>query len=197
MTNSTVRTIMFRTMSAKLPTNLEYALLGLLHQMPQSGYDLRKIFATTAMSNYSSSPGAIYPALKRLESRGLIKGEIDDAKELRPRKLFTPTPEGQAIFRQWLQADFSVEDVARRLDQLMLKFAFHSVLDDLDESHRFLISLADGLDASVASLEAQRKLFPDQMPIQPRLALDFGIEQTRAAARWARKAAKQLAEKNS
>ena len=46
---------MLRIMNAKPPTNLEYALLGLLHQMPQSGYDLRKIFATTAMGKIITS----------------------------------------------------------------------------------------------------------------------------------------------
>ena len=30
-------------MTARTPTTLEYALLGLLHQQPQSGYDLRTI----------------------------------------------------------------------------------------------------------------------------------------------------------
>jgi len=184
-------------MKAQIPTNLEYALLGLLHQHPQSGYDLRKIFATTALGNYSSSPGAIYPALKRLETRGLISGEIDDAKELRPRKLFSPTTEGLAIFRSWLQEDFSAEDVGRRLDNLMLKFAFHSVLDDQAASHEFLLALAAGLDTYVEELEAQLEMIPEQAPLQPRLALDAGIEQTRAAARWAHKAARQFKEAKS
>jgi len=55
---------------------LGYALLGLIHQKPSSGYDLRKTFAETAMGNYSDSPGAIYPALERLESQGLVRGVI-------------------------------------------------------------------------------------------------------------------------
>jgi DNA-binding PadR family transcriptional regulator len=70
------------------PTPLEYAVLGLLHQSEQSGYDLRKVFAATALGNYSSSPGTVYPALKRLEKRGLVGGRIDDRTFLRPRKVF-------------------------------------------------------------------------------------------------------------
>lgn len=181
-------------MRERSPTRLEYALLGLLHQQPQSGYDLRKVFSTTALGNYSSSPGAIYPALKRLEARGLVSGEIDDANELRPRKLFSPTPEGRAVFRDWLEAEFSNEDVERRFDTLMLKFAFHWILQDPSASRAFLLALADGLDATLESLEAQRKMFPQQTPLQPRLALGAGIEQTRAAARWARGAANEFKE---
>ena len=46
---------------------LGFALLGLLHQKSASGYDLRKIFASTAMGTFSDSPGAIYPTLTMLE----------------------------------------------------------------------------------------------------------------------------------
>ena len=187
---------MRRTMSTRPPTNLEYALLGLLHQQPQSGYDLRKIFATTALGNYSSSPGAIYPALRRLEARGLIDGEIDSTTEMRPRKVFSPSDSGRVLFRDWLKADVTTDDVSRRLDDVMLRLAFHSVLDDLEATRAFLSTLADELDRYVTDLEAQRQLFPEQTPIQPRLALDAGIQQTRALARWARRSLKQLETKN-
>ena len=135
-----------RTMRAKEPTSLEYALLGLLHQHPQSGYDLRKIFATTALGNYSSSPGAIYPALKRLEQRELIGGTIDDTRSLRPKKIFRPTADGYEIFRRWLLQEISIDDVGRRFDELMLRFAFHAVLADPGASRNFLLRLARGIE---------------------------------------------------
>lgn len=179
-------------MTRRPPTNLEYALLGLLYQRPQAGYDLRKIFADTAMGNYSSSPGAIYPALQRLEARGLIEGEIDDANELRPRRVFSPSSEGRAVFREWLREGVGDADVGRQLDVLMLRLAFHSILDDLDATRAFVAELAERLDRHLADLVAQRKLFSEDTPIQPRLALDFGIAGAQAAVRWARRALKQL-----
>ncbi|NIP16888.1 MAG: hypothetical protein GWM87_01035, partial [Xanthomonadales bacterium] len=39
-------------------TVLEFALMGLVHQEPRSGYELKKIFETTPMAHCSSSPGA-------------------------------------------------------------------------------------------------------------------------------------------
>lgn len=175
-------------MGRRPPTNLEYALLGLLHQSPSSGYDLRKIFETTALGNYSSSPGAIYPALKRLEERGLIEGEVDRARTLRPRKLFRPTGEGSRAFQHWLVQEITHDDVSRGVDELMLRFAFHWVLEDRRETRRFLVSLASGIEAYIEELEQQRKLFPEAAPIEPRLALEAGIEQYRACVRWARRA---------
>src|ERR1700675_3621423 len=86
----------FRTMANS--STLEMALLGLLGQKPQSGYDLRKTFATTAMRHYSDSPGSIYPALRRLESRGLIaSASADDgrAPDARRRQEFALTQAGK------------------------------------------------------------------------------------------------------
>jgi DNA-binding PadR family transcriptional regulator len=81
-------------MTKRTPTALEYALLGLVQQHPQSGYDLRKVFETTALGSYSGSPGAIYPALRRLERKGLVEGEVDSTKALRPKKVFHVTEAG-------------------------------------------------------------------------------------------------------
>jgi hypothetical protein len=70
----------------------------------------------------------------------------------------------------------------------MLRFAFHPVVEDPGASRNFLLKLARGVEAYVEELEAQLLLFPKEAPIEPRLALEAGIEQYRSAARWARKA---------
>jgi DNA-binding PadR family transcriptional regulator len=187
LTNNTHSTIMVSIMPAP-PTTLGFALLGLLHQAPQSGYDLRKVFAETALGNYSSSPGAIYPALARLERAGLIESRVERAQSLRPKKVYQPTGKGTAALRRWLSQDLAREDAERRLDEVMLRFAFHWLLDAPAQTRRLLGALVDHLDAVVHDLKRQRTLFPPQTPIHPRLAMESGIEQYLASARWARKA---------
>ncbi len=71
-------------------TPLGYALLGLVRLRPRSGYDLRRVFESTPMAYFSSSPGAIYPALGRLERGGLIAGKVDGRQPLRPRPCLRP-----------------------------------------------------------------------------------------------------------
>ncbi|HLT90405.1 MAG TPA: PadR family transcriptional regulator [Woeseiaceae bacterium] len=176
------------------PTTLEFAILGLLSSAPQSGYDLMHVFETTAIGNYSSSPGAIYPALKRLEKKGLIDGVVDDSQALRPKKVFRPTASGRQALRRWLRAGITRDDVQRRLDELLLKFAFHSLLD-ARASRDFLARLAAAIDDYVAGLKEQRKLFPDDGPPHGRMAFEFGIEQYRACARWARRALQHFEER--
>ena len=72
------------------PSTLGYALLGLLHQAPQAGYDLRKTFVSTPMAAFSDSPGAIYPALRRLAGQGWI-APVEPARGGRRRRLYAPT----------------------------------------------------------------------------------------------------------
>ncbi len=55
------------------PTLLDYAILGLIQNQPLSGYAIRKLFEETALGNYSSSPGTIYPALSRLQKFDLVE----------------------------------------------------------------------------------------------------------------------------
>lgn len=177
------------------PTDLGFAILGLVHQGPMSGYDLRKVFAETALGSYSSSPGAIYPALARLEKQGLIIGKEDRSKSLRPRKLYWPSATGKKVLRAWLSKEVTREDVSRHHDELMLRFAFHAVLNDDKVTRRFLMDFSRELKGCLSDLKSQRQLMPETTPIQTRLALEAGIEQVGASARWASKALRHFQDK--
>jgi DNA-binding PadR family transcriptional regulator len=169
-------------------TTLGHALLGLLHQQPQSGYDLRKVFETTPMGHFSSSPGAIYPALKRLQQRALIEGEIDQTQSLRPREVFRPTAAGSQTFRDWLGRDIVPDDVIWNMDELMLRFAFHSFLESKEATRVFLSDFLRAVEGYVKELRGQLKAMPETAQIHGKLALSSGVEQYQAHCRWARKA---------
>ena len=113
-----------------------------------SGYDLRKVFAETALGNYSSSPGAIYPALARLEKEGLVIGKEDRSTSLRPRKIYRPSADGRKVFKAWLSREVTRDDINRNYDELMLRFAFHDALGDRKATRRFLRELADDENTS-------------------------------------------------
>jgi DNA-binding PadR family transcriptional regulator len=176
------------------PTTLEFAILGLLALEPRSGYDLLNVFKTTAIGNYSSSPGAIYPALGRLEKRGLVDGAVDNTQALRPKRIFRPTAKGDDVLRRWLGGEITKNDVRRHLDQLMLRFAFHSMLE-VEASRAFLRSLARKVGEYVAELQEQREMFPDDAPPHGRMAFDLGLEHYRVCGRWAQRALRHFEEK--
>src|SRR5258708_32739992 len=104
-------------------STLAFALLGLIWQEPRSGYDLRKFFSSTPMISFSDSPGAIYPALRRMEQRGLVRGHIEKERKSRRRKVFQLTALGRAEFKRWQAQPVTRTDGIRNLDGLMLRFA--------------------------------------------------------------------------
>jgi len=167
---------------------LAYALLGLLHQQPRSGYDLRKIFANTPMGTFSDSPGAIYPALQRLEKRGLVSSWVHASSGLRQRRLFRPTSSGKRAFKAWQTRGISSDDVIHRVDELMLRFSFMDQTAGSVQAMRFLSALVKELAAYIPNLRRFLKVQGPSMPLSGRLALESGIRGYETLLDWARSA---------
>lgn len=171
----------------KIPL-LGYALLGLLTAESSSGYDLRKFFANTAMGTFSDSPGAIYPALERLESRGLIRGEIEQRGGLRRRKMFRPTASGTRELKKWLGQPVTRDGVVCGMGELMLRFSFMDGVLGSDASVTFLRALERELNAYVPVLRKYLAAHKAQMPLSGALALESGILGYESHAEWAKSA---------
>jgi DNA-binding PadR family transcriptional regulator len=169
------------------PATLECVLLGLLDQAPRSGYDLRKVFTGTPLKRFSDSPGAIYPALRRLERRGFIAGENARPESGRRRRAFRLTTAGRRAFLEWLRMPPTREDVTWRLDDLKPRFAFMSQGLSHAEIGAFLERLASEIDGYVAELE-RYGAHVGPMALTARLAFEGGVDEYRACARWAREA---------
>lgn len=170
------------------PSTLGYALLGLLREQPSSGYDLRKTFSLTPLVTFSDSPGAIYPALRRLEEGGLIRGTIEDGSGLRRRKIFSLTAAGIAELRKWLNQPVVREDVARGGEELMLRFAFMDGVVGKVGAARFLKSLERELISYVSTLRDYLVEHRKEMPLSGRLALESGIRGYETRVAWTRDA---------
>jgi PadR family transcriptional regulator AphA len=176
---STSSTIMSAT---KIPA-LGYALLGLL-QKPSSGYDLRKVFSSTSMKTYSDSPGAIYPALGRLEKLGLIRGTIEEGSGMRRRQVFWLTPKGLDELKQWITRPVTREDMVRGSQEIILRFAFCETAVGAAAAVDLLRSLESALTAYVTDLHQELQAFPPAMPMSGRLAFESGIRGTQCFLEW-------------
>jgi DNA-binding PadR family transcriptional regulator len=167
---------------------LAYALLGLLQQQPRSGYDLRKIFANTPMGTFSDSPGAIYPALQRLDKRGLVSARVHPSRGIRRRRLYRPTSSGKRAFKAWQTKSIARDDVVHRADELMLRFSFMDETAGSAQAIRFLKALAKELAAYVPDLRKFLKAQGSSMPLSGRLALESGIRGYETLLEWTRSA---------
>jgi DNA-binding PadR family transcriptional regulator len=162
-------------------TPLGFALLGLIRDEPRSGYALRKVFETTPMGSYSSSPGSIYPALESLSKAGLVEAHAE-ASNARGKGPFYLTPKGAAVFEDWLRSPVEASD----LSQAMLRFAFLHGHPDRSLTRAFLASFGAAAGAQAASLAQFIASEAGQaMHVQARVAVEHGRRQLDASAAWA------------
>ncbi len=170
-------------------TPLNYALLGLIRGEARSGYALRRVFETTPMGNYSSSPGSIYPALKGLTARGLIASL--PAKS--GKNVFTITSAGLEALEAWLAMPVTGEDMGRNMDAVMLRFALLQDHADPQLTFAFLASFEAAARDGVRTLEAFiAGDFWRSMPLQSQLAVGYGLATCKSRADWAADAHHQL-----
>ena len=173
-------------------STLSLAILGLISQNPLTGYDLRKVFATTPMGHFSSSPGAIYPALRRIEEAGWIRGVAAEGQTRRQRVVYGITARGLKVLKEHLSRPVASEDIVWHMDDLMLRFAFMDGIVGRERTVRFLQDFASRIDAHVADLQRYFESAKSILPACGRLAMENGIQGYEMNAQWARRAIGQL-----
>src|SRR3984885_15811933 len=80
----------------------EQVLLGVFSSESRSGYGLKKMFNSSPSSVYQPSPGALYPALRRLEARGLLRSRTTESRGRREQRMYFVTDAGRAVPGDWL-----------------------------------------------------------------------------------------------
>ncbi|MCP4978080.1 MAG: PadR family transcriptional regulator [Maribacter sp.] len=166
-------------------TSLDYAILGLIQQEPLSGYGIRKQFETTAIGNYSSSPGAVYPALDRLQKLGLV---VKSLLENQKKEKFRCTPKGIDTLKIWLLQPVEINDVAKNVDVLLLKFAFMDTLLTKEQKLEYLTSFQKQLKIYIEQLKAFHSEEGSSLPLNGRLAFEHGLAGYSTTYKWCKNA---------
>ena len=169
-------------------TPFEHILIGLVCLSPASGYDLKRIFAATPMGVYQPSSGSLYPALRRLEAKGLVKARDGTGESARHRRVYEPTQSGRAAHATWLRTPVEVSTVARDLGLHLMRFVMMEHASSREEVLSFLGNLEDALAAFTAGLERYAGATAQLDDRHPGLALDHGLAVHRASLRWTRRA---------
>lgn len=170
-------------MSDRTLTILEYALLGLLDRRPGSGYDVARLFASTPMAHFSSSPGAIYPALLRLERAGLIAGRLDSPTGTRARRVYTLTERGRTALTTWLRQPVTRQELVRDGRAPILRFSFAEGHLSRGELLGYLESFRREVAAYLEEVGRFRAGMGNVTPHQ-HLALDHGIRAYEGQLTW-------------
>jgi DNA-binding PadR family transcriptional regulator len=179
-------------MAGRQLTEFEQVLLGLIAAAPSAGYDLKIHFAATPLGIYQPSSGALYPALRRLESRGLLRTDRGDVGQSRPRFVYHITDQGRAAHAAWVRRPVNPATVAADMPMHLMRFVMMERLLTRAEVLAFLASLRDALAAFLDGLEryAAAEAFEDR---HPPLALDHGISAYVASLAWTKRTINVLA----
>jgi DNA-binding PadR family transcriptional regulator len=165
-------------------TTLDYALLGLLDASPMSGYDVHKIFETTPLAHFSSSPGVVYPALKRLERRGLLSSRLDRRTEARPRRVYSLRKAGESALQEWLHQQVTAEELVRNSGAPLLRFSLMGGRVSRREVIAYLRGYREVVRAYLAELDGYSEGLRGAANLHHRLSLEHGIAGYRSQLRW-------------
>ena len=165
-------------------TDFEQVLLGVIADEPRSGYGLKKMFSSSPASVYQPSPGALYPALRRLEQRGLLHAEEQVSRGRRALRLYQVTEAGLAVCLEWLRQPVVPETVGADLGQHLMRF---SLMENYLERAE-VADLGDALDGFVRGMEQFAASRQGTLREHALLALEHGIAIHRASLEWVRSA---------
>ncbi|MGA1848332.1 MAG: PadR family transcriptional regulator [Thermoplasmatota archaeon] len=71
---------------------------------PMYGYQIAKQMEVGNMTNVQLKQGTIYPVLRTMEKKGLLKSEIKASESGPPRKYYKITKKGQDKLEVWVMA---------------------------------------------------------------------------------------------
>ena len=173
-------------------TTMEYALLGLIGRAPMAGYDVHKVFATTPLAHFSSSPGAIYPALRRLARAGLLRARLDRTVEARPRRVYALTAAGEKALEVWLRQPVTREELIRGGGAPILRFALAEGRLSKADVLAYLRSYRKAVQSYLEELYTHRERISRSGPLHARLALELGIGGFESELSWVKSAAEKI-----
>ena len=160
-------------------TTLDFAILGLLLSGDKTAYAIRMIFKTTAMGNYSSSPGSIYPSTNKLKKLALIEQVSEKSGQL------AITEAGKHQVKSWLNEPITEDMIAKSSEILILKFAFMDHLVSRQDKLVFLRSFLEGSKSYLTNLELyHQSASEEELPLHGRLSFEFGMATLKTQINW-------------
>jgi PadR family transcriptional regulator, regulatory protein AphA len=167
-------------------------ILGMLELGARTGYEIKQVVDFSTRFFWSASYGQIYPQLRELEERGLVKGRPDPRGGVK-RTSYTLTKRGRQALREWLTDRESYTFELR--DEGLLRFFFGDLLprDDVVANLRARQAFCDFvLESFQRMAPGARTGFFEESQLYPYLALDYGIEFMQWMRDWCERTAARV-----
>ena len=106
---------------------IEYALLGFLNRMPQTGYDLKKHLAGSSSMDWLDGNNQIYEALVKLRKEGLVDCEENRGTSCPEKKVYRITNNGLKELKKWI---CSTPEPPKTINAFLVQLAFADLLEN-------------------------------------------------------------------
>ena len=170
-----------------------YAILGLLHYSPMSGYDIKKMTDRSISYFWQENYGHIYPVLKKMEKEGLVTSRKEEHAGNPPRIVYTLTEKGDRVFTGWMKD--RTEPYIQK-SELLLKLFFgrysdkENIRKQLEEEMKHHENLVDEYETIRKHLNNDHNS-PDHVPYWL-LTLKNGLYFSKAQIEWCRDCLSEL-----
>ncbi|WP_371811205.1 helix-turn-helix transcriptional regulator [Yimella sp. cx-51] len=159
---------------------LELAVLGLLHEQPMHGYELRKRLSGILGAFRVVSYGSLYPCLRTLSERGWITEHAEQTRGKRPRISYELTAEGKEQFQTLM--DYAGPNTWED-DSFDVHFAFFGRASS-DVRLRILEGRRSRLEERLDGAREQARLRRERTDRYTAELHRYGLEATEHEVRW-------------
>ncbi|WP_328528124.1 PadR family transcriptional regulator [Nocardioides sp. NBC_00368] len=167
---------------ARRAETIELAVLGLLHESPMHGYELRKRLNLMLGWGRVLSYGSLYPALKKMLRKHLIEEEAQTVTPVtrRPRIVYQLTAAGEREFTQLMS---EVGPMAWEDDNFDIRFAFFG-RTDMEIRLRVLEGRRSRLQERLDRVQRELAMTQKEVDSYARELQRHGVESVEREVRW-------------
>jgi DNA-binding PadR family transcriptional regulator len=158
---------------------LKYVLLGLLHQQPRHGYDLRRVFEELLGGTWPLNIAQVYTALSALERDGLIECDVVPADTGPDRKVYSLSEVGEKELRRWLEEPG--RPIVQLRDETVHKVLVAALVGD-DGVLDLVVAQRDDAVRAMAELVSARE--DPSLSVPTQLLLDAAILRLEGDVKW-------------
>ena len=158
---------------------LELAVLGLLKEVPMSGYELKKQLSLKLGAFWRVSYGSLYPCLKRLAADGALDVEVSPFTS-RKKHVYRLTDQGNRQFHQLLE---TADGHELEQDRFSMRLAFFRYLRP--EARLYQLERRRGyLQERLADLRASVRTARERMDAYTIELMDHGLDEREREIAW-------------
>ena len=165
---------------ARRGETIELAVLGLLHEGPMHGYELRKRLNLMLGWGRVLSYGSLYPALKKMLRADLIEEITPATVSRRPRIVYQLTDAGDAEFQRLMS---EVGPTAWEDDTFDIRFAFFG-RTDMEIRLRVLEGRRSRLQERLERVQQQLSMTQKEVDRYAAELQRHGVESVEREVRW-------------